>query len=97
ETSDGAIELKELEKRINAAIERLPPKCRTIFILSRVEERRNKEIAAILDLSLKTVENQMGIALRKLREEVKPILRTGRITPTALGILSLLTALGFPG
>ena len=93
DTSDGAVELKELQKRISAAIERLPPKCRMIFILSRVEEKKNREIAAILDLSLKTVENQMGIALKKLREELKPYLDSGWYTPASLAALAFLAGL----
>ena len=76
ETSDGPLELKELHKKVSDAIEKLPPKCRAIFVLSRLEQRKNKEIAALLNLSLKTVENQMGIALKKMREDLQPFLRS---------------------
>ncbi len=58
----------ELSDNIMAAIDRLPPRCRMIFQLSRFEELTYKEIAAKLDISVKTVENQMGKALKLLRE-----------------------------
>jgi len=60
---------QELVTRINGAIDGLPPRCRVIFLLSRQEGLFYKEIAGQLDLSLKTVENQMGIALEKLRQD----------------------------
>ena len=49
---------------------RLPEQCRTIFQLSRFEELRYREIADKLGISVKTVENQMGKALRIMREEL---------------------------
>ncbi|MBL6444802.1 RNA polymerase sigma-70 factor [Fulvivirga sp. 29W222] len=65
----------ELEVRVREAIDKLPPKCKTIYLLSRQEGMKYKEIADVLELSHKTVENQMGIALQKLREELKPYLK----------------------
>lgn len=53
---------------LQAAVESLPEKCREIFILSREEQLSYKEIAQVKDISVKTVENQMGIALKKIRE-----------------------------
>jgi RNA polymerase sigma-70 factor, ECF subfamily len=64
----------ELESKIKEAIEKLPAKCKIIFILSRYEEMPYKDIALHLDLSPKTIENQMGIALEKLRTDLKPYL-----------------------
>ncbi|GAA0894312.1 RNA polymerase sigma-70 factor [Fulvivirga kasyanovii] len=64
----------ELEIKVREAIDRLPPKCKTIYLLSRHEGMKYKEIAEALELSQKTVENQMGIALQKLRDELKPYL-----------------------
>ena len=49
----------------------LPPKTRQVFLLSRVEGYSNQEIADELNLSVKTVENQMTRALKKLRELLK--------------------------
>lgn len=61
------IEEAELNARINSAIEALPEKCREIFILCRFEDLSYREIAERLGISIKTVEMQMGIALKKLR------------------------------
>ena len=61
----------ELRARISAAIESLPEQCRLIFKLSRFEEMKYAEIAEKLGISVKTVENQMGKALRVLREKLK--------------------------
>ena len=60
----------DLEKDIRKAVENLPEKCREIFIKSRFENKKNSEIAAELGISEKTVENQMTIALKKLRAEL---------------------------
>lgn len=62
---------EQIEILIRDAIDSLPDKCREIFILSRIEGKKYKEIADKLNLSLSTVENQMGIALRKLRKKLK--------------------------
>ena len=62
-----------LKKYIQSAIESLPNKCRQIFLLSRNAGMTYEEIAEELDLSKKTVENQMGIALKKLRESLETV------------------------
>lgn len=61
----------ELEGKIQQAMEKLPQQCRLVFKLSRFEELKYSEIAEHLDISIKTVENQMGKALRIMREELK--------------------------
>jgi RNA polymerase sigma-70 factor (ECF subfamily) len=61
------INTKELEQRIYTALNELPEQCRTIFQLSRFDELKYREIADKLGLSVKTVENQMGKALKLLR------------------------------
>ena len=61
------ITLAELERKLEKAILELPEQCRLIFRLSRSEELKYKEIADKLGLSVKTVENQMGKALKLLR------------------------------
>jgi RNA polymerase sigma-70 factor (ECF subfamily) len=61
------LSLKELEGRLAQALIELPEQCRTIFQMSRFEELRYKEIADKLGISVKTVENQMGKALKLLR------------------------------
>ena len=61
------ISRKEIQEKLHLLIEQLPKKCRQIFIMSRTYEMSHKEIAEILDISAKTVENQIGIALKFLR------------------------------
>ena len=63
----------KLEKTIlvKTAIEKLPPKCKEIFILSKFEQLKYSEIADKLNISIKTVENQMGKAFSIIRKEVK--------------------------
>ncbi|MCU0323855.1 MAG: RNA polymerase sigma-70 factor [Spirosomaceae bacterium] len=60
----------ELEQKISEAIQKLPEQCRLIFKMSRFEELRYQEIADQLNLSVKTVENQIGKALKFLRTEL---------------------------
>lgn len=62
----------ELIKKINEEINNLPPKCRLIFKLVKVDELKYKEVAALLDISIKTVEAQMSIALKKLHMAIQP-------------------------
>ena len=67
---ENAVEYDELVGRLELAMNKIPEKCREIFELNRFEGKRYKEIAEELSLSLKTVENQMGKALKILREEL---------------------------
>jgi RNA polymerase sigma-70 factor (ECF subfamily) len=67
EQAGKKLSLKELEGRLAQALNDLPEQCRTIFQMSRFEELRYKEIADRLGISVKTVENQMGKALKLLR------------------------------
>jgi RNA polymerase sigma-70 factor, ECF subfamily len=61
---------------IDTAIAELPKQCRTIFIMKRVQGLSYKEISKRLAVSEKTVENQMTIALKKLRESLTLIKNT---------------------
>lgn len=67
EPASAKVELSQLEQKIQEALNDLPEHCRTIFQMSRFEELKYREIAERLDLSIKTVENQMGKALKILR------------------------------
>lgn len=69
-----AIATNELENRIKAALEALPEQCRLVFKLSRFEELKYAEIAEQLNISIKTVENHMGKALKIMREQLKDYL-----------------------
>jgi RNA polymerase sigma-70 factor, ECF subfamily len=64
--SDPAI-LEEVSVKITKSIEALPEQCRKIFTLNRYDGMRYQEIADHLQLSVKTIENQMGKALKILR------------------------------
>ena len=59
--------------RVQAAIESLPEERRKVFKLSRYEGLKYHEIAARMGISVKTVENQMGSALKTLRSELKDL------------------------
>lgn len=56
---------------IEKALESLPERCREIFVMSKIEGKKQKEIAEELNVSIKTIECQMTIAYKKLREELK--------------------------
>ncbi|MBD0780034.1 RNA polymerase sigma-70 factor [Maribacter sp. ANRC-HE7] len=61
---------KELMKRVTLAIDDLPPRCKQIFVLSKKEGLDNIEIAEYLEISRKTVENQITKAFALLREKL---------------------------
>ena len=64
----AGLEKEELQQRINDAIDRLPERCRLIFVMSKIEDMSHRDIADGLDISVKTVENQMTRAYKFLRE-----------------------------
>ncbi len=72
--ASSKVEMTELENSLNLALNELPEQCRTIFQMSRFEELKYREIADRLGLSVKTIENQMGKALRILRLELADFL-----------------------
>lgn len=61
----------DYRSHLAAAMDQLPPKCREVFMLSRMSKQSYKEIADTLGVSIKTVENQIGKALKILRAYVK--------------------------
>lgn len=64
----------DLESKIYLAMKALPEQCRLVFQLSRFEELKYQEIADQLQISVKTVENQMGKALKIMRTQLKEYL-----------------------
>jgi RNA polymerase sigma-70 factor (family 1) len=60
----------ETLQKINRVINDLPPKCRIIFKLVKEDGLKYREVGVLLNLTSKTVENQMGIALKKLHASV---------------------------
>ena len=63
------LELKEMREMLDKAIDELPEKCRLVFLMSREEGLKTKEIAEILSVQESTVRVQMKIAIEKLVAE----------------------------
>lgn len=61
----------DMEQILNKALLKLPERCREILVKHKIEGMRQKEIAEQLSISPKTVENQLTIAYKKLREELE--------------------------
>jgi len=74
ERPDKKLDEKETALKLEQAINELPEKCREIFTMNRFDNLKYSEIADILNISIKTVETQMGRALKRLRERLKPFL-----------------------
>ena len=64
----------ELKKKLSFAIAQLPPKCRQAFLLSRVNGYTYKEIAQEMQISVKTVENQISRAFKLLRQKLSGLM-----------------------
>jgi len=65
---EGLLIGAETLKKVIAAIEQLPPKCKLVFKLIKEDGLRYKDVARLLDLSVKTVEAQVAIAVRKIAQ-----------------------------
>jgi RNA polymerase sigma-70 factor (ECF subfamily) len=74
--SEEKIMETELEYRIYNIVSQLPEQCRKIFLMSRVEGKRNREIAQTLNLSIRTVETQISKALKILRNYLQDYLKS---------------------
>lgn len=72
DVSDETIDTSERDARIWRAIDKLPEKCREIFLMSKRDGLTNEEIAEEMNISIKTVKNQMTKAYSRLREELSP-------------------------
>jgi RNA polymerase sigma-70 factor (family 1) len=70
---DQAREETEKEHKIYQAIQQLSPRCRKIFLMSRIDGKKNHEIAAELGLSIRTIETQVSLALKSIRKTVLKI------------------------
>ncbi|HEX8274750.1 MAG TPA: RNA polymerase sigma-70 factor [Longimicrobiaceae bacterium] len=71
-SAQAALEEAEIDAAVRDAVAALPERCREVFELSRARGLRYAEIAAVMGISVKTVEAQMGKALRLLRERLAP-------------------------
>lgn len=74
ESVSEKVNASELTDKISEAMKVLPEQCRLVFQLSRFEEMKYQEIADHLQISVKTVENHMGKALKIMREQLKDYL-----------------------
>lgn len=72
DSDDGQTE--DRKKQLSYAIAQLPTKCRQVFLLSRINGYTYKEIAAEMDISTKTVENQISRALKLLRQKLSDLM-----------------------
>jgi len=69
---DDELQGKDLQEKIQTLVNALPPKRQYIFRLSREEDKSYKEIAELMNVAPKTVENQIGKALKFLRDKLYP-------------------------
>ncbi|WMX16173.1 MULTISPECIES: RNA polymerase sigma-70 factor [unclassified Aureispira] len=74
ESDDGDERNEDRKKQLSYAIAQLPAKCRQVFLLSRVNGYTYKEIAEEMDISAKTVENQISRALKLLRQKLSDLM-----------------------
>jgi RNA polymerase sigma-70 factor (family 1) len=65
----------EMRYRIQQAVNQLPPRCKIIFKLIREDGLKYREVAEILNISVKTVDNQLATALRKIGNAINLDLR----------------------
>lgn len=72
EVDDETVDTSERDARIWKAIDQLPERCREVFLLSKRDGLSNDEIAEELNISIKTVKNQMTKAFSRLREALAP-------------------------
>lgn len=94
--TEQAFHFSELEKKLHASIEALPEKRREIFRLSRFEDLTYKEISAALDIPVRQVHYQIGLALKELRTKLQglvdyKLMTVGWIT-TLMGLIELTSA-----
>ena len=68
ESPEYVLEEKELKEQLEAAIAALPEKQRVVFLMSRIDKKKYKEIAAVLGISKQAVEKRMYNALDTLRK-----------------------------
>lgn len=71
---DDVVNETNIQNRIDKAIASLPPRCREIFVKNKIEGMKQKDIARELGISVNTVESQMAIAYRILRDELRDLL-----------------------
>lgn len=91
-----AIQANELEERIERAVSKLPEQCQVVFRMSRFDEMKYQEIADQLGLSVKTIENQIGKALRIMRHELADYLPLLAVLTTQILYEIVASLVNFP-
>ncbi len=72
-TTHNYIYSHELQSEINQAVQNLPKKCQEVFLLSRFESLKNKEIAGKLNIHIKTVEKHISCAIKSIKEHLEQV------------------------
>ena len=75
ENAESLLLSRELSDKIHTAIEQLPQRCKLIFKLAKEDQLKYKEIAVLLNISVKTIDSQVAIALKKISEVLHISLR----------------------
>jgi len=78
ENLETEINTIELQHKIFAVIDKMPAKCKKIFMMNRIQGYKNEEIANELNLSKRTVETQISKAIKILRHNLKDYLQTSK-------------------
>ena len=68
ENAESILLTRELADKIEAAVTQLPQRCKLIFKLAKEDQLKYKEIAALLNISVKTIDSQVAIAIKKIAE-----------------------------
>jgi RNA polymerase sigma-70 factor (ECF subfamily) len=82
---------KELKQAICMAIDQLPERCKLIYILAKVEKLKYKEIANILEISVKAIDQQLTIAVRKISKEILQYLNDQDRADNSIVLLHIFT------
>jgi RNA polymerase sigma-70 factor (family 1) len=71
ESPEFLLEMKEFDRNLQKAISDLPEKCRTYFLMNRIDDRKYSEIAEIMGVSVKAVEKQISKAIKQLKKQTE--------------------------
>ncbi len=74
DTPENRMSVEEIQETLRRRLNTLPPRCKQIFVLSRMDGLKNQEIAVELGLSRRTVEHHISNVLKGLRDDLKPYL-----------------------
>ena len=75
ENAETILLTQELSEKIDAAIQQLPQRCKLIFKLAKEDRLKYKEIAEVLNISVKTIDHQLSIALKKIADVLQIALK----------------------